>query len=163
MIGQQNRKQTGICLTRGSQQLTFWTLTLRFIGEESVAAGERLELTDSPTWIIDPIDGTVNFVHRSEARPSLWWLRSISDGYSQPVVSHLVRQRESIYTVVIAEQEHWFHRIIIILMGLGLGGFSTSLPRDSAHTPSISLIYIPSYIIVLLHVYLYMSIYIMYF
>ncbi|XP_054870759.1 inositol monophosphatase 1-like isoform X4 [Amphiprion ocellaris] len=36
----------------------------RFIGEESVAAGEHLELTDSPTWIIDPIDGTVNFVHR---------------------------------------------------------------------------------------------------
>uniref|UniRef100_H3C6H2 Inositol-1-monophosphatase n=1 Tax=Tetraodon nigroviridis TaxID=99883 RepID=H3C6H2_TETNG len=35
----------------------------RFIGEESVAAGERLQLTDSPTWIIDPIDGTVNFVH----------------------------------------------------------------------------------------------------
>uniref|UniRef100_A0AAX7VUC2 Inositol-phosphate phosphatase n=1 Tax=Astatotilapia calliptera TaxID=8154 RepID=A0AAX7VUC2_ASTCA len=36
----------------------------RFIGEESVAAGERVELTDLPTWIIDPIDGTVNFVHR---------------------------------------------------------------------------------------------------
>uniref|UniRef100_A0A667YS60 Inositol-phosphate phosphatase n=1 Tax=Myripristis murdjan TaxID=586833 RepID=A0A667YS60_9TELE len=36
----------------------------KFIGEESVAAGERLELSDSPTWIIDPIDGTVNFVHR---------------------------------------------------------------------------------------------------
>ncbi|XP_029686802.1 inositol monophosphatase 1-like isoform X1 [Takifugu rubripes] len=36
----------------------------RFIGEESVAAGERLQLTESPTWIIDPIDGTVNFVHR---------------------------------------------------------------------------------------------------
>ncbi|XP_030607893.1 inositol monophosphatase 1-like [Archocentrus centrarchus] len=36
----------------------------RFIGEESVAAGERVELTDHPTWIIDPIDGTVNFVHR---------------------------------------------------------------------------------------------------
>ncbi|XP_075878304.1 inositol monophosphatase 1-like [Nelusetta ayraudi] len=35
-----------------------------FIGEESVAAGERLELTAAPTWIIDPIDGTVNFVHR---------------------------------------------------------------------------------------------------
>ncbi|XP_061587348.1 inositol monophosphatase 1-like [Cololabis saira] len=35
----------------------------RFIGEESVAAGERVHLTDSPTWIIDPIDGTVNFVH----------------------------------------------------------------------------------------------------
>ncbi|XP_005381773.1 PREDICTED: inositol monophosphatase 1 isoform X2 [Chinchilla lanigera] len=35
-----------------------------FIGEESVAAGEKCVLTDSPTWIIDPIDGTTNFVHR---------------------------------------------------------------------------------------------------
>ncbi|MBN3321247.1 IMPA2 monophosphatase, partial [Atractosteus spatula] len=34
-----------------------------FIGEESSAAGERCFLTDSPTWIIDPIDGTCNFVH----------------------------------------------------------------------------------------------------
>ncbi|GAB5584066.1 inositol monophosphatase 1 isoform X3 [Prionailurus iriomotensis] len=36
-----------------------------FIGEESVAAGEKSVLTDSPTWIIDPIDGTTNFVHSS--------------------------------------------------------------------------------------------------
>lgn len=35
----------------------------RFIGEESVAAGEPSILTDEPTWIIDPIDGTTNFVH----------------------------------------------------------------------------------------------------
>lgn len=35
----------------------------RFIGEESVAAGEACDLTDCPTWIIDPIDGTTNFVH----------------------------------------------------------------------------------------------------
>lgn len=35
-----------------------------FIGEESVAAGEGSTLTDNPTWIIDPIDGTTNFVHR---------------------------------------------------------------------------------------------------
>uniref|UniRef100_A0A8C8VHD2 Inositol-1-monophosphatase n=1 Tax=Pelusios castaneus TaxID=367368 RepID=A0A8C8VHD2_9SAUR len=35
-----------------------------FIGEESVAAGEGCTLTDNPTWIIDPIDGTTNFVHR---------------------------------------------------------------------------------------------------
>ncbi|XP_067234623.1 inositol monophosphatase 2 isoform X2 [Chanodichthys erythropterus] len=35
----------------------------RFIGEESSAAGVKCELTDSPTWIIDPIDGTCNFVH----------------------------------------------------------------------------------------------------
>lgn len=38
--------------------------THSFIGEESVAAGEKCEFTDNPTWIIDPIDGTTNFVHR---------------------------------------------------------------------------------------------------
>uniref|UniRef100_UPI003AB0377B inositol monophosphatase 1-like isoform X1 n=2 Tax=Centroberyx gerrardi TaxID=166262 RepID=UPI003AB0377B len=35
-----------------------------FIGEESVAAGAPSILSDNPTWIIDPIDGTTNFVHR---------------------------------------------------------------------------------------------------
>ena len=35
----------------------------RFIGEESVAAGEKCEMTDKKTWIIDPIDGTTNFIH----------------------------------------------------------------------------------------------------
>ncbi|ROI79294.1 Inositol monophosphatase 2 [Anabarilius grahami] len=40
----------------------------RFIGEESSAAGVKCELTDSPTWIIDPIDGTCNFVHRYDLR-----------------------------------------------------------------------------------------------
>lgn len=35
----------------------------KFIGEESVTPGKKCELTDSPTWIIDPIDGTMNFVH----------------------------------------------------------------------------------------------------
>ncbi|KAF9999142.1 hypothetical protein BGZ80_004433 [Entomortierella chlamydospora] len=34
-----------------------------FIGEETVAAGEECGLTDAPTWIVDPIDGTTNFVH----------------------------------------------------------------------------------------------------
>ncbi|GAU95396.1 hypothetical protein RvY_07020 [Ramazzottius varieornatus] len=35
----------------------------QFIGEESVAGGLKVSLTDAPTWIIDPIDGTTNFVH----------------------------------------------------------------------------------------------------
>nr|CAD7259998.1 unnamed protein product [Timema shepardi] len=35
----------------------------KFIGEESVADGAKCELTASPTWIIDPVDGTMNFVH----------------------------------------------------------------------------------------------------
>ncbi|KAI9283312.1 hypothetical protein BY458DRAFT_448759 [Sporodiniella umbellata] len=35
----------------------------RFIGEETMASGEKTEFTDDPTWIIDPIDGTTNFIH----------------------------------------------------------------------------------------------------
>lgn len=37
-----------------------------FIGEESYdgsAAAGPLQLSDAPTWIIDPLDGTTNFVH----------------------------------------------------------------------------------------------------
>ena len=34
----------------------------KFIGEESVAAGSGCVLTEEPTWVIDPIDGTTNFV-----------------------------------------------------------------------------------------------------
>ncbi|XP_049604714.1 inositol monophosphatase 1 [Syngnathus scovelli] len=37
--------------------------TYNFIGEESVANGKPCILTDKPTWIIDPVDGTTNFVH----------------------------------------------------------------------------------------------------
>lgn len=33
------------------------------IGEESAAAGGIPALTEAPTWIVDPIDGTANFVH----------------------------------------------------------------------------------------------------
>lgn len=43
---------------------------LSFIAEESVAAGAPSILTDDPTWIIDPIDGTTNFVHGCAAPPS---------------------------------------------------------------------------------------------
>ncbi|KAJ7292995.1 hypothetical protein C8J57DRAFT_1041765 [Mycena rebaudengoi] len=37
--------------------------TFQFIGEESYAAGSRPPLTDEPTFCVDPIDGTTNFVH----------------------------------------------------------------------------------------------------
>ncbi|PIO72836.1 inositol monophosphatase family protein [Teladorsagia circumcincta] len=40
----------------------------RFIGEESTANGAKVEYTNAPTWIIDPIDGTTNFVHRCVCR-----------------------------------------------------------------------------------------------
>ncbi|XP_019265136.1 PREDICTED: LOW QUALITY PROTEIN: inositol monophosphatase 1-like [Nicotiana attenuata] len=35
----------------------------KFIGEETTAACGDFELTDEPTWIVDPVDGTTNFVH----------------------------------------------------------------------------------------------------
>ncbi|KAK0217665.1 hypothetical protein EDD85DRAFT_365427 [Armillaria nabsnona] len=37
--------------------------SFKFIGEESYAAGSRPEWTDDPTFCVDPIDGTTNFVH----------------------------------------------------------------------------------------------------
>ena len=35
------------------------------VGEETVSSSEskKVNLTDDPTWVIDPIDGTTNFVH----------------------------------------------------------------------------------------------------
>ncbi|XP_024535072.1 inositol-phosphate phosphatase [Selaginella moellendorffii] len=35
----------------------------KFIGEETSALNGTAELTDEPTWIVDPLDGTTNFVH----------------------------------------------------------------------------------------------------
>ncbi|KAJ1729389.1 hypothetical protein LPJ61_003545 [Coemansia biformis] len=36
----------------------------RFVGEETTAEdGNGYEVTDDPTWIVDPVDGTNNFVH----------------------------------------------------------------------------------------------------
>ncbi|XP_022142694.1 inositol monophosphatase 3-like [Momordica charantia] len=35
----------------------------KFIGEETTAACGHTELTNEPTWIVDPLDGTTNFVH----------------------------------------------------------------------------------------------------
>ncbi|KAM1593408.1 hypothetical protein ACFX1Z_036780 [Malus domestica] len=37
--------------------------THKFIGEETTAANGVTELTDDPTWLVDPVDGTINFVH----------------------------------------------------------------------------------------------------
>jgi len=39
--------------------------TYTFIGEEETAALGRVpELTDAPSWLVDPVDGTTSFVHR---------------------------------------------------------------------------------------------------
>lgn len=38
--------------------------SFRFIGEETTGVRGKFDLSDAPTWVIDPIDGTTNFVHR---------------------------------------------------------------------------------------------------
>nr|GAT57409.1 predicted protein [Mycena chlorophos] len=46
-----------------SKELSNKYPTFQFIGEESYSAGHRPPLTDEPTFCVDPIDGTTNFVH----------------------------------------------------------------------------------------------------
>ena len=42
----------------------FFSPLFRFIGEESCSDAKYIpKLTEAPTWVIDPIDGTTNFVH----------------------------------------------------------------------------------------------------
>ncbi|KAF7303138.1 Inositol-1-monophosphatase [Mycena kentingensis (nom. inval.)] len=45
------------------QELSAKYPSFKFIGEESYSAGHRPPLTDEPTFCVDPIDGTTNFVH----------------------------------------------------------------------------------------------------
>ncbi|KAG7019373.1 Inositol monophosphatase 3, partial [Cucurbita argyrosperma subsp. argyrosperma] len=45
------------------QLLNYSNWLPQFIGEETTAACGHTELTDEPTWIVDPLDGTTNFVH----------------------------------------------------------------------------------------------------
>ncbi|KAH3669103.1 hypothetical protein WICMUC_005067 [Wickerhamomyces mucosus] len=45
-----------------SQKCTSKFPTYKFIGEESYVEGET-KLSDDPTFIVDPIDGTTNFIH----------------------------------------------------------------------------------------------------
>lgn len=42
--------------SNGTARLTPTSID-RFIGEESWAAGDEGQVTDAPTWIVDPIDG----------------------------------------------------------------------------------------------------------
>jgi len=39
-------------------------LCLQLIGEETSAENGTPVLTDAPTWVVDPLDGTTNFVHK---------------------------------------------------------------------------------------------------
>jgi hypothetical protein len=41
--------------------MSFGIVDVKIIGEEDTGTGAIPELTTKPTWIIDPIDGTVSF------------------------------------------------------------------------------------------------------
>ena len=52
-------------IIKKKNNLTFYIL--RFLAEESVGLKlTEMVLTDEPTWVIDPIDGTNNFIHGIE-------------------------------------------------------------------------------------------------
>nr|XP_037284087.1 inositol monophosphatase 1-like [Rhipicephalus microplus] len=59
----------------------------KFIGEESVAAGIKSEFTNDPTWIIDPIDGDMNFVHGCHKR-------ALKKGFQQVLARRTNNKRE---------------------------------------------------------------------
>ncbi|XP_032685684.1 inositol monophosphatase 2-like isoform X1 [Odontomachus brunneus] len=60
LVTQYDKKIEAIRIDNLSKQFP----THKFIGEETVSCYDFLpELTNDPTWIIDPIDGTTNFVH----------------------------------------------------------------------------------------------------
>ncbi|XP_015513723.1 inositol monophosphatase 1-like [Neodiprion virginianus] len=60
LVTQYDRKVEEILISGLSKEFP----THKFIGEETVSTNNHLpELTNAPTWIIDPIDGTTNFVH----------------------------------------------------------------------------------------------------
>ncbi|XP_043475394.1 inositol monophosphatase 1-like [Leptopilina heterotoma] len=60
LVTQFDRKVEDILITGLAEEFPHH----KFIGEETVSLTNNLpELTDDPTWIIDPIDGTTNFVH----------------------------------------------------------------------------------------------------
>jgi hypothetical protein len=48
----------------GTARKALHVATVQFIGEEGSALSGTAELTDEPTWMVDPLDGTTNFVHR---------------------------------------------------------------------------------------------------
>ncbi|XP_011630546.1 inositol monophosphatase 1-like isoform X1 [Pogonomyrmex barbatus] len=60
LVTQYDRKVEAILIDNLAKRFP----THKFIAEETVSRSNFLpELTDTPTWIIDPIDGTTNFVH----------------------------------------------------------------------------------------------------
>lgn len=60
LVTEYDRKIEDVLIKELSQRFP----THKFIGEESVAKDGLPQLTNDPTWIIDPIDGTTNFVHQ---------------------------------------------------------------------------------------------------
>jgi inositol-phosphate phosphatase/L-galactose 1-phosphate phosphatase len=94
----------------------------KIIGEES-SGSDKYELTDSPTWTIDPIDGTTNFVHRLKL--------------SCVIISHLVNKEVCVAVIYDPYADEMFWAI------KGKGAFlktgnGESVPIHVSTTKSIS-------------------------
>ncbi|KAL1456008.1 hypothetical protein WDU94_000763 [Cyamophila willieti] len=90
----------------------------KFIGEESTADGIKCELTSDPTWIIDPIDGTMNFVH---GYPNF----CISIGY--------VVDKIPVMGVIYCPLQDW-----LFTARKGCGAFHNGVPIHVSHTTELS-------------------------
>lgn len=49
------------CFVGASEPNSRWPAIRRFLGEETYQPG--MQLTSAPTFVVDPVDGTINFVH----------------------------------------------------------------------------------------------------
>ena len=66
MVSERSFQTTGTWVDALDEKANYTNIVLiirRFIGEEESSEGKKPELTEAPTWIIDPVDGTMNFVH----------------------------------------------------------------------------------------------------
>ena len=91
-----------------------------FMGEETYQPGDRL--TDQPTWVVDPIDGTTNFVH---AYPYV----SISLGLAidrQPVVGVVFNPFTNVmYSAISGKGAYLNREVPLPLKARGQSGSST--------------------------------------
>ncbi|XP_012853962.1 PREDICTED: uncharacterized protein LOC105973481 [Erythranthe guttata] len=95
-----------------------------FVGEETTAAFGTTELTDEPTWIVDPLYGTTNFVHGLKRMASERFMSSMKEVGELHLFSHILFIRLCLFFVCysslilcgsITGEEEGVQRIILFL------------------------------------------------
>lgn len=80
------------------------------LGEEGY--GDEITSSDGVVWLIDPIDGTMNFVHQKEIlRFQLGFMRTVSERLDlymiQCMMSYIMQSRDLELFVMIYQFLHW--------------------------------------------------------